>query len=113
MKANPQIFRPATLPQTLSELRNNLAHQPTPEAAWEIIKEYFFCFGTESVQSEMWQLLSGTLTNAELKQFKKAEQRHNLVFFYEFTLLFTQAVHQLLSEQNNGSADDKMVNHKP
>lgn len=102
---NTQLFRPAALPQTLLELHEALRQQPTPQAAWDIVKEYFFFFGTEGVQADMWQMLSGTLTNKEMPNLKKAVDRHNLIFFYEFTLMFIDAVNHLHMQQKEAGVD--------
>lgn len=98
-------FRPATLPQALFELYQNLEQHQTSEAAWAIVKEYFFFFGSGAgVRDDMWQLLSGTLTNKEIPNLKKAVDRHNLIFFYEFTLMFIDAVNHLLALQKDQTA---------
>jgi len=97
-------FTPVNLPEALLDLHKQLLTHQTPEAAWAIVKEFFFCFSPGGIQSEMWQLLSGALTSKQMPVLKKPVSRHNLIFFYEFTLLFTQAVNLLLQQQKEQHA---------
>lgn len=54
------------------------------------MQEYLACFSMGDVQQELWLLLAGSLTNDELP-LQTGMQRHNLIFFCEFTLLFMEA----------------------
>jgi hypothetical protein len=83
------------LPETLSSLRQELTEKQTKESAWEIIDEYFHSFGLEEIYNELWLLTAGTLTNEETQFAEKAIDRSNLIFFFEYTKMFFEAV-QLL-----------------
>ena len=83
------------LPEILISLRQELASTQTKESAWKIIDEYFRFFGLDDVHNELWLLTAGTLTNDEMQPSQKAIDRRNLIFFYEYTKMFFEAVHLL------------------
>jgi len=87
------------LPETLSQLHQELAAKQTKESAWNIIDEYFSFFGLEDVHHELWLLTAGTLTNEEEQFSEKAIDRSNLIFFFEYTKMFFEAV-QLLHDKH-------------
>lgn len=95
----PEFFKPACLPPALLdkyEALTNTANGPAAiEACVEIIKEYHSCFDSTDVQQDMWLLLCGTLSNRHMDELGDAENRRNLLFFYEFTLLLLDAVYLL------------------
>ena len=80
------------LPEILNNLRQELVAKQTKESAWNIIEEYFSFFGLEDVHNELWVLTAGTLTNDEIQQLQKGIDRHNLIFFFEYTKMFFEAV---------------------
>lgn len=90
------FFQPATLPAPLIKLYEALADAPNDQsrhqAALAIIHEYFSFFGPTGMRQDMWQLLSTALCNKQSTKLKKASNRRNLLFFYEFTLLLVDAV---------------------
>ena len=83
------------LPEILTDLRQELAATQTKESAWNIIDEYFQFFGLEDVHNELWLLTAGTLTNDEMQPSQNGIDRHNLIFFFEYTKMFFEAVHLL------------------
>ena len=95
------------LPEILINLRQDLIKNQTKESAWNIIDEYFFFFGLDDIHNELWMLIVGTLTNEEMEQFKKGIDRHNLIFFFEYTKMFFEAV-QLLHDKRKRSPNLKV-----
>jgi len=89
------------LPETLSNLRQELADKQTNESAWNIIAEYFSFFGLDDVHNELWLVTAGTLTNEEMQHQQKATDRQNLIFFFEYTKMFFEAVYLLHNQQKN------------
>ncbi len=87
------------LPPKLENWKEQLQQQPTQETARAIIAEYFSFFGKEKVKEELWLLTTGTLTNDEMHQAQSAKDRHDLLFFYEFTGMMVEAV-WWVSKQN-------------
>jgi hypothetical protein len=87
------------LPEILAQLHQELAANQTKESAWKIIDEYFSFFGLEDVHHELWLLTAGTLTNEEMQPSQKAIDRRNLIFFFEYTKMFFEAV-QLLHNKH-------------
>ena len=79
----------------LNSLRQELAEKQTKESAWNIIDEYFSFFGLEEIYNELWLLTAGTLTNEEEQFSQKAIDRSNLIFFFEYTKMFFEAVQVL------------------
>lgn len=88
----------AILPQSLQNLYHSFQQQPSPHTARELLKEYFACFGRGTVNRELWRMLAGALSDPEMPGLKKGVQRHNLLFFYEFTLIFMEAAELLAKE---------------
>ncbi len=95
----PVFFKPACLPpalldkyETMTNTANGLA---AIEACVEIIKEYHSCFDSRDVQQDMWLLLCGTMCNDDIDELRNADNRRNLLFFYEFTLMLLDAVYLL------------------
>ena len=80
------------LPETLNNLRQDLVKNQTKQSAWNIIDEYFSFFGLDDVYHELWVLNAGTLTNDEIQQSKNGIDRDNLIFFFEYTKMFFEAV---------------------
>jgi hypothetical protein len=56
-------------------------------------------FGLEDVHHKLWLLAAGTLTNEEMQPSQKAIDRRNLIFFFEYTKMFFEAV-QLLHNKH-------------
>ena len=110
MKHSIPPFLPATLPEVLLQLaedfneQTNLAAKQTAAAA--ILKEYFFCYRLPEVRRFMWQLLAGSLSSGKMPGLRKAAARHELIFFYEFTLMLMDAV-DCLNAGGKASASDK------
>ncbi len=48
--------------------------------------------GIESIREELWILTKGAITNDLMEQSDKGFDRHNLIFGYEFLLLFFDAI---------------------
>ena len=83
------------LPPILNKLHQELAANQTKESAWNIINEYFNCFDLENVHEELWLLTASTIANVELEHSQKALDRQNLIFFFEYTKMFFEAIYLL------------------
>jgi hypothetical protein len=86
------------LPPYLQNLHQKLLTETTPTTAHTIISEYLRFFGIEGVQEDLWQLLVGALSSDEVQGLDTGRHRHDLIFFYEFTMLFVKAVDMLHKE---------------
>jgi hypothetical protein len=109
-----------SLPEHLQRMKQALLHKKNKKAAWIVINEYFHFIGIESIKEELWILTKGTITNDLMDQSKKGADRHNLIFGYEFLLLFFDAVKVLRDKrehkQKGRVTDRKFVvagNEKP
>ncbi len=89
------------LPGILNKLREDLAENQTKKAAWNIIDEYFRFFGLVDIHNELWILTAGTFTNEEMGQLQMGIDRHNLIFFFEYTKMFFEAVDLLHNKHKN------------
>ena len=83
------------LPGILKELHEQFNSLPEQHVAQKIINEYFRSFNTTQLQEQLWELTHGTITNEILKDTQTASDRHNILFFYEYTKLFLNAVYFL------------------
>jgi len=70
-----------------------------------IIDEYFRFFGLEDVHHELWLLTAGTLSNEEMQFSQKAIDRSNLIFFFEYTKMFFEAVQLLHNKHKKRTTD--------
>ena len=86
---------PSILPVQLAKLHQELANTQTTQSAWNIVAEYFRFFGLEDVHNELWVITAGTLTNNETQPQQKPVDRQNLIFFFEYTKMFLEAVYLL------------------
>jgi len=75
--------------------RQELVAKQTKESAWDIIDEYFSFFDMNEIHNELWLLIAGTLTNDEMEPSQKPIDRSNLIFFFEYTRMFFEAVQVL------------------
>lgn len=83
-----------TLPGILKELHEQFTSQPGEATAQKILEQYFSYVNVTQVQEQLWELTHGTITN-ELLDTQTGADRHNLIFFYEYTRLFLSAVYFL------------------
>lgn len=81
-----------SLPDYLENMKQELRNKGSKKAAWKIINEYFSFMGLESIREELWILTKGTITNDLMDQSEKGIDRHNLIFGYEFLVLFFDTV---------------------
>ncbi|HEV7331892.1 MAG TPA: hypothetical protein VGN63_12705 [Flavisolibacter sp.] len=91
----------SALPEKLHSFHRNLHQDRSKAAAWAIIDDYFSFFNYEAWRKDLWQMLVGTLTSEQMDQLEKGMDRHNLFFFYEYTVLLLEAV-DLLREKREG-----------
>lgn len=88
-------FKPTILPEQMIEMHEALvsaSSEPSErKAALAIIEEYYNFFGRTGMRPDMWLLLTGALGNYEMRILNDPTQRHNLLFFYEFTLIMMDA----------------------
>ncbi|MFC0774280.1 hypothetical protein [Terrimonas alba] len=99
----------SALPPFLIKLEQQLKDAKTKQAAWDIINEYFSFFDMTGINKELWMLTVGTLTNEEM-EVQNVKDRHNIIFFYEYTRLFYQAVFLLYNKYNKIASP---INLKP
>ena len=81
-----------SLPTYLENMKQRLLSEQSTGAAWSIIDEYLHFMGLETIKEELWILTKGTLTNDLMDQSQKGMDRHDLIFGYEFLVLFFDAV---------------------
>ena len=62
--------------------------------------------GMESIREELWILTKGTITNDLMEQSEKGKDRHDLIFGYEFLVLFFEAVKVLHDKWENKEKQD-------
>ena len=82
----------SALPECLLNLRDQLECERSKSAAWKVINDYLNFFHVEGIQNDLWLMLIGALTSDDLDNLKTGRQKHNLIFFYEYTLMFVDAV---------------------
>ncbi len=96
------------LPSPLSNWQKELKENPGSTVAPEVIAEYFSFFGLQKAKEELWLLTAATLASDEAEPSNTAGGRANLLFYYEFTKLFMEAVYSLQQQpataavKNNG-----------
>ena len=100
-----------SLPEHLQRMKQALLHKKNKKAAWTVINEYFHFIGIESIKEELWILTKGTITNDLMDQSKKGADRHNLIFGYEFLLLFFDAV-KVLHEKREHKQKERVTDRK-
>ena len=99
MRQNDPVpfFQPVVLPAVLKamhkELVNAAGKAAARRAALAIVKEYHGFFAVAGIRSDMCLLLNAAMGRADMETI--AQEQHNLHFFYEFTLLFMDAVYIL------------------
>ena len=91
----------SALPPQLVKMKQELLDTGTQETARAIVTEYLSFFGLETVQEDLWGMLVASLTNSEMEE--EAWRRHDRIFFYEFTMLFMQAVSSLEQQEEKVS----------
>lgn len=89
------------LPASLVTLRQRLLETQSKTAARDIIREYFSFIKPGGFQQELWVLTVGLLTNDEMQQAEKGKDRHDIIFFFEFTVMFAEAVHLLYTKHKD------------
>ena len=103
-------FQPGVLPAVLMEMREALIHSGEGEAkqkaARDIVEEFHDFFGVEGMRQDMWKLLSAAITNVAAAGMEDASQRYNLLFFYEFVLVFSDAVYILHGNEKYGTLEN-------
>lgn len=82
----------SALPECLISLREQLEDEPSKTNAWKVINDYLKFFHVEGVQNDLWLMLVGALTSDETDRLETGRQKHDLIFFYEYTLMFVNAV---------------------
>jgi hypothetical protein len=80
-------------PSILKKLQQEFESRPQT-AAKKIVEDYFSYVNAGQVQEKLWELTQGTLTN-QLLDTQTAMDRHNTLFFYEYSKLFISAVYYL------------------
>jgi len=81
-----------SLPNYLENMKQELLNKGNKKAAWNVIHEYFDFMGMEAIGEELWIMTKGVITNDLMEQSEKGQDRHDIIFNYEFMLLFFDAV---------------------
>lgn len=106
--ATSTFFQPVALPEPLMDLFERMqlaASKPGgPIAAHNIIAEYCHSFNRGEIHRNMWMLYSAASCNQQMPGLRDTEARHNLLYFYEFTLMLLDAVYEL-----HGRADTEFL----
>ena len=100
-----------SLPEHLERMKQALLLKKNKKAAWTVIDEYFHFIGIESIKEELWILTKGAITNDLMDQSKKGVDRHNLIFGYEFLLLFFDAV-KVLHDKREHKQKERVAERK-
>ena len=93
------FFQPVALPQQLMNLfehMQQLAAEPSGhKAALAVVEEYYNFFGPTGMRKDMWLLYSAAMCSRHLPGLQDSDERYNVLFFYEFTLMLLDAVYLL------------------
>jgi hypothetical protein len=79
------------------ELYKDLSTKADKQSAWRVIKEFFRLFDEKEPQELLWFMLT-TALRADNEEIE-ARHRGNMIFFYEYSVVFFKAV-RVLSEQH-------------
>jgi hypothetical protein len=71
----------------------NLQATEEKKYAWKILHEFFEAFDKDGPQETLWFMLSAAL-KLESEEID-GKERSNMLFFYEYTTAFFEAVHLL------------------
>ncbi len=98
------FFQPVILPAVLKAMHKKLVNAANKaaarRAALAIVKEYHGFFDATDMRRDMCLLLNAAMGRADREAI--TQEQHNLHFFYEFTLLFMDAVYVLHGEERFG-----------
>jgi hypothetical protein len=75
------------------DLYKDLLTKGDKESAWRVVKEFFRLFEEKDPQELLWFMLTAALRsdNEEIE----ARHRGNMIFFYEYSIVFFKAVRLL------------------
>lgn len=100
------FFEPEALPDALLRMHEKLvnAHSKTSarRAASAIVDEYFGFFGATDMRPDMQALLNAAAWYTGKVTSPGAAGQHDQLFFYEFTLIFMDAVYVLHGRERFG-----------
>jgi hypothetical protein len=88
----------SALPPFLIKLQQQLKEKQTRQSAQGIINEYLSFFTEDSINKELWMLTVGALTN-DVMEVEKASDRNDIIFFYEYTKMFYEAIFLLYNKR--------------
>lgn len=83
-----------TITPHLKKMHAQFTASPSPAHAQQIVDEFFSYINPAQAQEQLWQLTHGTITNDNLDA-QTGRQRHNLLYFFECSSLFIEAVYYL------------------
>jgi hypothetical protein len=84
---------------------NSLLKKSDKESAWRVVHEYFRIFEDKDPQELLWFMLT-TALRADNEEIG-ARQRGDLIFFYEYSVLFLKAVNFLHQDHENSKKRKK------
>ncbi len=96
----------------IGQLDEKFWESPTPKACWNAIDQYFDFNGVESAHEELWKFTVGMLTNDEIDPVANGRDRHNIIYFYEFTKFLIQVVSVLHTHEKIGKREKKKAKRK-
>jgi hypothetical protein len=88
----------------------NLLTTPDKGNALRVINEFFRLFGEKDPQEQLWYILT-TALRSENEEIE-ARHRGNMIFFYEYSVVFFKAV-KILAETEAPKATGKKKAKKP
>lgn len=104
-----------SLPDYLEDLKERLLSERSTTTAWKIVDEYFLFMKPERIKEELWVLTKGAITNDLLESSRKGSDRFNLIFGYEFMMLFVDAVkvlHEAAEHTEQNSRNSREITHQ-
>lgn len=88
----------------------NLLSKPDKDNAWSIINEYFRLFDENQPKELLWYILS-TALRSENEEIE-ARHRGDMLFFYEYSVIFFKAV-RVLAEAETSKTTKKKKTKNP
>jgi hypothetical protein len=96
-KEQLSFYQPMLLPAALQGMQQALVRARgevgSNKAALAIIRQYCDVYELATVRQEMQLMMNSCLVNADIPQLNSGEGRRNLLLFYEFTMMFFDAVY--------------------
>jgi hypothetical protein len=69
----------------------------------KIIEDYFRYYTAQGIKDELWMLTVAILSSDQAPEAETGNHRNSRLHFYEQSILFIEAVHQLYQQQEKKS----------